>query len=42
MKEFRTDKAVIRIHGSTEQRKVEEATLRFLREAEKQRREIKK
>lgn len=41
MQEIRTDKAVIRIHGSVEKRKVEEAALRFLREAEKHRREKK-
>ena len=41
MKEIRTNNAVVRIHGSAEREKTEAATIRFLKEVEKQRREKK-
>ena len=39
MKEFKTDKAIIRIHGEPNLERVKAATERFLKKAEQQRRE---
>lgn len=40
MTEYRLSYACVRIHGSTDQKKLKEATKRFLREAEEQKRKI--
>ena len=35
MTEFRTDKAIIRIHGQAEREATEQATIRYLKEVRK-------
>lgn len=35
MKEFKTDKAIIRIHGNPNREKVEDATINFLKKVQK-------
>ena len=41
MTEYRLSYACVRIHGSTDQKKLKEATNRFLREAEEQKKKEK-
>lgn len=41
MTEYRLSYACVRIHGSTDQKKLKEATKRFLREAEEQKKKEK-
>ena len=41
MKEYRTDKAIVRIHGTVNQERLVKSTETFLKKAEKQRREKK-